>query len=105
MAWAYLLAAGLMEIGWAVGMKYSEGFTRLWPSAITILSIIVSVILLSLSLREIPMGTAYAVWAGIGTVGTALVGILVFSEPADLLRLLSIGLIALGLVGLKLVTP
>lgn len=105
MAWAYLFAAGLMEIGWAVGMKYSEGFTRLWPSAITILSIIVSVILLSLSLREIPMGTAYAVWAGIGTVGTALVGILVFSEPADLLRLLSIGLIALGLVGLKLVTP
>lgn len=105
MAWAFLLAAGLMEIGWAIGMKYSEGFTRLWPSVITLASIAASVFLLSLSLKEIPIGTAYAVWAGIGTVGTALVGIYFFSESSDVLRLLSIGLIAVGLVGLKVVTP
>lgn len=105
MAWAYLFIAGLMEVGWAIGMKYSDGFTRLWPSVLTIASIAVSLFLLSLSLKTIPIGTAYAVWAGIGTVGTALVGIAVFAELADLPRLLSIALIATGLVGLKLVTP
>ena len=105
MAWVYLFVAGLLEVGWAIGMKYSDGFTRLWPSAITVVSIVVSLFLLSLSLKSIPIGTAYAVWAGIGTVGTAIVGIAVFSESTDLLRLASIGLIAVGLVGLKLVTP
>ncbi|MBB6310130.1 quaternary ammonium compound efflux SMR transporter SugE [Xanthobacter tagetidis] len=105
MAWVYLFVAGLLEVGWAIGMKYSDGFTRLWPSAITVVSIVVSLFLLSLSLKSIPIGTAYAVWAGIGTVGTAIVGIAVFSESTDMLRLASIGLIAVGLVGLKLVTP
>lgn len=105
MAWVYLCVAGLLEVGWAIGMKYSDGFTRLWPSLITLVSIAVSLFLLSLSLKSIPIGTAYAVWAGIGTVGTAIVGIAVFSESTDLLRLASIGLIAVGLVGLKLVTP
>lgn len=105
MAWIYLFVAGLMEIAWAIGMKYSEGFTRLWPSVFTLAAIGVSLFLLSLALRGIPIGTAYAVWAGIGTVGTALIGIVFFAESTDLLRLASIGLIAVGLVGLKLVTP
>lgn len=105
MAWVYLLAAGLTEIAWAIGMKYSEGFTRLWPSVFTVGGIAVSLLLLSFALRGIPIGTAYAVWAGIGTVGTALAGILLYSESADILRLVSIGLVAVGIVGLKLVTP
>lgn len=105
MAWIYLFVAGLTEIAWAIGMKQSEGFTRLWPSLFTLSAIAVSLFLLSLALRGIPIGTAYAVWAGIGTVGTALVGILFFAESTDLLRLASIGLIAAGIVGLKLVTP
>lgn len=105
MAWVYLFIAGLTEIAWAIGMKQSEGFTRLWPSLFTLGAIGVSLLLLSLALRGIPIGTAYAVWAGIGTVGTAVAGILFFSESTDLLRLASIGLIAVGIVGLKLVTP
>ncbi|MCL8382165.1 MULTISPECIES: DMT family transporter [Xanthobacter] len=105
MAWVYLFIAGLTEIAWAIGMKQSEGFTRLWPSLFTLGAIGVSLLLLSLALRGIPIGTAYAVWAGIGTVGTAVAGILFFSESTDLLRLASIGLIAAGIVGLKLVTP
>ena len=105
MAWVYLFIAGLLEVGWAIGMKYSDGFTRLWPSVLTIASIAVGLFLLSLSLKAIPIGTAYAVWAGIGTVGTALVGIAFFSESADIARLAAIGMIAAGLVGLKLVTP
>lgn len=104
MAWVYLFIAGLTEIAWAIGMKQSEGFTRLWPSVFTLGMIGVSLLLLSLALRGIPIGTAYAVWAGIGTVGTAVAGILFFSESTDLLRLASIGLIAVGIVGLKLVT-
>ncbi|MFH3478969.1 DMT family transporter [Xanthobacter variabilis] len=104
MAWVYLLAAGFTEIAWAVGIKYSEGFTRFWPSVLTIGAIALSLLLLSLALRGIPLGTAYAVWAGIGTVGTALVGIMFYAETADILRLVSIGLVALGIVGLKLVT-
>lgn len=105
MAWVYLFIAGLTEIAWAIGMKQSEGFTRLWPSLFTLGAIGVSLLLLSLALRGIPIGTAYAVWAGIGTVGTAVAGILFFSESTDLLRLASIGVIAVGIVGLKLVTP
>lgn len=104
MAWVYLFIAGLTEIAWAIGMKQSEGFTRLWPSLFTLGAIGVSLLLLSLALRGIPIGTAYAVWAGIGTVGTAVAGILFFSESTDLLRLASIGLISAGIVGLKLVT-
>jgi len=105
MSWVYLLIAGLMEIIWALGMKSSEGFTRLWPSVFTLAAIGVSLFLLSLALRGIPIGTAYAVWAGIGTVGTAMAGILFFGESTEILRLLSIALVAVGIVGLKLVTP
>lgn len=105
MAWIYLFVAGLMEIVWAIGLKHSEGFTRLWPSVFTVSAIAGSLFLLSLALRGIPIGTAYAVWAGIGTVGTAVAGILFFAESTEALRLASIGLIAAGIVGLKLVTP
>lgn len=104
MSWMILLAAGLFEIGWAVGLKYTEGFTRLWPSVGTVLSMIVSLGLLGLALRSLPLGTAYAVWTGVGTVGTALLGIMLFAEPATALRLACIGLIVAGIVGLKLVT-
>ncbi|MFS8038527.1 quaternary ammonium compound efflux SMR transporter SugE [Xanthobacter sp. AM11] len=105
MAWIYLFVAGLLEIAWAIGMKQSEGFTRLGPSVFTLGTIGASLFLLSLALRGIPIGTAYAVWAGIGTVGTAVAGIVFFSESTDLLRLAAIALIAVGIVGLKLVTP
>lgn len=104
MAWIYLLLAGLLEIGWAIGLKYTEGFTRLTPSVLTIISMIASVALLGLSLKSLPVGTAYAVWTGIGTVGTALLGIALLGEPATVLRLVCIGLIVAGIVGLKLVT-
>ena len=104
MPWLILIAAGLFEIGWAVGLKYTEGFTRLWPSVGTVLSMIVSLGLLGLALRTLPLGTAYAVWTGVGTVGTALLGIMLFAEPATALRLGCIGLIVAGIVGLKLVT-
>ena len=103
-AWLILLAAGLFEVGWAVGLKYTEGFTRLWPSLLTAASMIVSLGLLGLALRALPLGTAYAVWTGIGTIGTAVLGIAVFGEAATALRLLCIGLIVVGIVGLKLVS-
>jgi quaternary ammonium compound-resistance protein SugE len=102
MHWLYLFLAGLLEIGWAVGMKYTDGFTRLWPSVFTILAMIVSFALLSAALRVLPVGTAYAVWTGIGAVGTALVGIFLLGESTNIFRLLSIFLIAVGIVGLKL---
>ena len=104
MAWIYLTVAGLLEIGWAIGLKYTEGFTRLLPSLWTIASMILSVVLLGLALKTLPVGTAYAVWTGIGAVGTAALGIYLFAEPATALRLISIGLILSGIVGLKLVT-
>ncbi|MGX9424544.1 MULTISPECIES: quaternary ammonium compound efflux SMR transporter SugE [Bradyrhizobium] len=104
MAWTILLIAGLMEIGWAIGLKYTEGFTRLVPSALTLLSMVGSIVLLGLALKTLPIGTAYAVWTGIGAVGTAMLGIVLFGEPATALRLSSIGLIVAGIVGLKLVT-
>jgi quaternary ammonium compound-resistance protein SugE len=104
MAWIYLTIAGLFEVGWAVGLKYTEGFTRLWPSLWTITSMTLSVLLLGLALRTLPVGTGYAVWTGIGAVGTALLGIYLFNEPATALRLGCIGLILSGIVGLKLVT-
>jgi quaternary ammonium compound-resistance protein SugE len=105
MAWLVLFLAGLGEVGWAVGLKYTEGFTRLWPSLWTVAAMAASLFLLGLALKSLPLGTAYAVWTGIGTIGTALLGILLFAEPADVPRLLSIGLIVAGIVGLKLVTP
>lgn len=103
MSWTYLFFAGLFEIGWAIGLKYTEGFTRLTPSLLTIASMIVSLGLLGLALKDLPVGTAYAIWTGIGTVGTALLGIWLFGEPATALRLGCIALIVSGIVGLKLV--
>lgn len=104
MSWFYLLLAGLMEVGWAVGLKYTDGFTRFWPSLLTAVAIVASMVFLALALRTLPMGTAYAVWTGIGTVGTVALGILLFGEPSDVLRLGCIGLILAGIVGLKLVS-
>jgi quaternary ammonium compound-resistance protein SugE len=104
MAWAVLFAAGLLEICWAIGLKYTEGFTRLTPSVLTLAAMAGSVLLLGLALKTLPIGTAYAVWTGIGAVGTAILGIFLFGEPASVLRLASIGLIVAGIVGLKLVT-
>ena len=103
MAWFYLFIAGLFEIGWAIGLKYTEGFSRLWPSLFTGASMIVSLGLLGLALKSLPVGTAYAVWTGVGATGTALLGIYLFGEPATVLRLLCIGLIVSGIIGLKLV--
>ncbi len=105
MAWVILVAAGLLEIGWAVGLKYTDGFTRLWPTVATVSAMVVSMGLLGLAVRTLPVGTAYAVWTGIGTVGTVLLGIYLLGEPGDVLRLLFIGMIVAGIVGLKLVTP
>ncbi len=102
MAWVYLLIAGLVEIGWAVTLKYTEGFTRLWPSLVFLLTGGANFFLLSLSLRTLPVGTAYAVWTGIGAAGTAIVGILFLEESADLLRVVSIFLIVAGVMGLRL---
>ena len=104
MAWVYLIAAGLLEIVWAIGLKYTEGFTRLGPTAITVAAMVASVVLLGIALRELPVGTGYAIWTGIGTVGTAVLGIMIFQEPAAALRLARIGLIIAGIVGLKLVS-
>ena len=103
MAWVYLLCAGLFEIGWAIGLKYTEGFTRLWPSVWTILAMVLSLIMLGYALKTLPVGTAYAVWTGIGAFGTAVLGIVLFGEPATPARLISIGLIVSGIIGLKLV--
>ncbi|KUL94479.1 molecular chaperone [Bosea sp. WAO] len=103
MAWTYLFFAGLFEIGWAIGLKYTHGFTRLVPTVLTVASMAVSLGLLGLALKSLPLGTAYAIWTGIGTVGTAVLGIILFGEPATVLRLLCIGLIVAGIVGLKLV--
>lgn len=103
MAWWVLFAAGLFEIGWAVGLKYTEGFTRPLASVLTLAAMAISVLLLGLSLKTLPLGTAYAVWTGIGTVGTAALGILLFGDPATAARLLCIGLIMAGIVGLKLI--
>jgi quaternary ammonium compound-resistance protein SugE len=99
-----LFVAGLLETGWAIGLKYTEGFTRLLPSVWTIASMVVSLFLLGIALRTLPVGTAYAVWTGIGTIGTAVLGIVLFGEPATAMRLACIGLILAGIVGLKLVS-
>lgn len=102
--WTLLFVAGILEIGWAVGLKYTEGFTRLWPSIMTIAAMAVSMYLLALAARGLPIGTAYAVWTGIGAVGTAIIGMILFDESRDWMRLLCIGLIISGVLGLKLVS-
>ena len=104
MAWVYLFFAGLFEVGWAIGLKYTEGFTRIVPTLWTVASMIVSLALLGLALKTLPVGTGYAVWTGIGTIGTALLGIALLGEPSTVLRLACIGLILAGIVGLKLVS-
>lgn len=105
MAWLVLFFAGLFEIGWAVGLKYTDGFTRPVPTALTVAAMLVSLGLLGIALKSLPLGTAYAIWTGVGTIGTALLGIALFGESADALRLVCIGLIVAGIVGLKLVSP
>jgi quaternary ammonium compound-resistance protein SugE len=105
MSWFFLLIAGLLEVGWAVGLKYCAGFTRLWPSVFTLATMAGSVGMLGLALRHLPLGTAYAVWTGIGTIGTAIAGMVLLGEPAGALRLGAIGLIAAGIIGLKVLTP
>lgn len=105
MAWVILVVAGLFEIGWAIGLKFSEGFTRFWPSVLTVLSMAVSLFLLGVAVRTLPLGTAYAVWTGIGAVGTVLLGLWLFNEPATAGRLACAGLIVAGIVGLKFLTP
>ena len=105
MAWIALCIAGVLEIGWAIGLKYTEGFTRPGPSIATAIAIVASMVLLAWSIRTLPVGTAYAVWTGIGAVGTAVLGIVLFGEPAAVARLVCSGLIVAGVIGLKLVTP
>lgn len=100
--WMLLMIAGLLEVGWAIGLKYTHGFSRLWPSVFTIASMVVSMTLLALALKTIPVGTGYAVWTGIGAVGTAVLGIVLFHEGTELTRLVSISFIVLGIIGLKL---
>jgi quaternary ammonium compound-resistance protein SugE len=104
MAWTYLLIAGLLEIGWAIGLKYTDGFSRLWPTVWTVAAMTFSVVFLGLALRSLPVGTAYAVWVGIGAVGTAILGIILFGDSREPLRLLCLALIVAGVIGLKLVS-
>ena len=101
MAWTLLVIAGLFEVGWAIGLKYTAGFTRLWPSVATAVAMIASVVMLSWAVRTLPVGTAYAVWTGIGAAGTVLLGILLFNEPATATRIACVALIVLGIVGLR----
>ena len=104
MAWGILVVAGLFEIGWAIGLKYTDGLTRPWPTVWTALSMLISVVLLGIAMKDLPVGTAYAVWTGIGAVGTVVLGILLFGDPATAGRLSCIGLILAGIVGLRLVS-
>ena len=102
MPWIVLVIAGLFEVGWAIGLKYTEGFTRFWPSVGTVAAMVFSVVLLGWAMRSLPVGTAYAVWTGIGAVGTVILGIVLFQEPATAARLLCVAMILSGIVGLKL---
>jgi quaternary ammonium compound-resistance protein SugE len=102
MAWIYLLLAGLFEVVWAIGLKYTEGFTRLWPTVGTLAAMAVSIVLLAMAVKTLPIGTAYAIWTGIGAVGAVALGIVLFGDPATLPRLLCVALILTGIVGLKL---
>ena len=105
MNWAILILAGIFEIGWAVGLKYTDGFTRLWPTLGTVGAMVMSIALLGIAMKSLPMGTAYAVWVGVGAVGTAILGIVLLGEPANAGRLISLAVIIVGIVGLKLATP
>ena len=105
MAWVILVLAGLFETGWAIGLKYTEGFTRFWPTVWTVFAMIVSLWLLGIAMRTLPVGTAYSVWVGVGAVGTVALGIALLEEPANAARLASVGLIIAGIIGLKLATP
>ena len=105
MNWFMVVIAGLFEVGWAIGLKYTDGLTRLWPTVGTVVAMVVSMVLLGFAMKGLPVGTAYAVWVGVGAIGTAILGIVLFNEPANTLRLLSLALILLGIVGLKLATP
>jgi quaternary ammonium compound-resistance protein SugE len=102
MAWVVLFLAGLLEIGWAIGLKFTEGFSRWWPSVGTVAAMVASIVMLGWAMRTLPVGTAYAVWTGIGAVGTVVLGIVLFDEPVTLVRLACIGLIVAGILGLKL---
>jgi quaternary ammonium compound-resistance protein SugE len=105
MNWVILVLAGLFEIGWAIGLKYTDGFTRPWPTLGTVVAMAISLALLGIAMKSLPVGTAYAVWVGVGAVGTAILGIVLLGEPANAGRLLSLSLIVAGIVGLKLATP
>lgn len=105
MSWLILVLAGLFEVGWAVGLKYTEGFTRLWPSLWTVSTMIISLWLLGIAMKTLPVSTAYSVWVGVGAVGTVILGIALLGEPVNAARLISIGLIIAGIVGLKLSAP
>lgn len=105
MAWAILVLAGLFEMGWAIGLKYTEGFSRLWPTVWTILAMAISLWLLGIAMKSLPVGTAYSVWVGVGAVGTVILGIVLLGEPANAARLISVALIIGGIVGLRLATP
>jgi quaternary ammonium compound-resistance protein SugE len=104
MEWFYLVAAGILEVGWAIGLKYSQGFTKTLPSILTIIGMVASFYFLSLSLKSLPIGTAYAIWTGIGTIGTVLLGIILFKEPVNIMRTACIALIVSGIIGLKLIS-
>ena len=105
MAWVLLIIAGLLEVGWAIGLKYTDGFTRLWPTVGTVLAMAASLGLLGIAMRSLPVGTAYSVWVGVGAVGTVILGIVLLEEPVNVGRLVSIVLIVAGIIGLKLATP
>jgi len=105
MKWLLLIIAGICEIWWAIGLKYSQGFTKLVPSIFTVLGMIASFYFLALALKSLPLGTAYAIWTGIGTIGTVILGIILFKEPIDMVRLVCIGFVIIGIVGLKIVSP
>lgn len=105
MNWVILVVAGLFEVGWAIGLKYTEGFTRLWPTFWTVLAMIISLALLGIAMKGLPVGTAYSIWVGVGAVGTVVLGIVLFGEPASAARMISVALILAGIVGLKLSTP
>lgn len=105
MAWVILVIAGLFEVGWAIGLKYTEGFTRLWPTVWTVVAMIISLWLLGIAMKSLPVGTAYSIWVGVGAVGTVALGILLLGESANAARLVSVAFIIVGIVGLKLATP
>ena len=105
MAWAILVLAGLFEVGWAIGLKYTEGFTRLWPTIWTVLAMIISLLLLGIAMKSLPVGTAYSIWVGVGAVGTVILGIVLLGEPVNAARLISVGFIVIGIIGLKLASP